>query len=143
MQSHPSIFRTTICISIGLISFSFNPQYTFRSVPHKYTPYQTDNFKVEIEIRSGNKVIAGGSYISEAASSADSEYQEAYINLDYQGNMEKATDIYVNILSTTKTSFGSDDLQKAGTIDLTDCATGWTTHLGSRLKIDDLELIYE
>ena len=110
---------------------------------HKYTPYQTDNFKVEIEIRSGNKVIAGGSYISEAASSADSEYQEAYINLDYQGNMEKATDIYVNILSTTKTSFGSDDLQKAGTIDLTDCATGWTTHLGSRLKIDDLELIYE
>ena len=109
----------------------------------KYTPYQTDNFKVEIEIRSGNKVIAGGSYISEAASSADSEYQEAYINLDYQGNMEKATDIYVNILSTTKTSFGSDDLQKAGTIDLTDCATGWTTHLGSRLKIDDLELIYE
>jgi hypothetical protein len=57
--------------------------------------------------------------------------------------MEKATDIYVNILSTTKTSFGSDDLQKAGTIDLTDCATGWTTHLGSRLKIDDLELIYE
>lgn len=110
---------------------------------YKYTPYQTDNFKVEIEIRSGNKVIAGGSYISEAASSADSEYQEAYINLDYQGNMEKATDIYVNILSTTKTSFGSDDLQKAGTIDLTDCATGWTTHLGSRLKIDDLELIYE
>lgn len=56
---------------------------------YKYTPYQTDNFKVEIEIRSGNKVIAGGSYISEAASSADSEYQEAYINLDYQGNMEK------------------------------------------------------
>lgn len=69
---------------------------------YKYTPYQTDNFKVEIEIRSGNKVIAGGSYISEAASSADSEYQEAYINLDYQENMEKATDIYVNILSTTK-----------------------------------------
>lgn len=56
---------------------------------YKYTPYQTDNFKVEIEIRSGNKVIADGSYISEAASSADSEYQEAYINLDYQGNMEK------------------------------------------------------
>ena len=101
---------------------------------YKYTPYQTDNFKVEIEIRSGNKVIAGGSYISEAASSADSEYQEAYINLDYQGNMEKATDIYVNILSTTKTSFGSDDLQKAGTIDLTDCATGWTTHLAAASK---------
>lgn len=36
MQSHPSIFRTTICISIGLISFSFNPQYTFRSVPHNW-----------------------------------------------------------------------------------------------------------
>lgn len=110
---------------------------------YKYTPYQTDNFKVEIEIRSSNKVIASGSYISDATNSADTEYKEGNINLDYNGNMEKATDIYVNILSTTKTSFTSDDLQKAGTIDLTDCATGWTTHLGSRLKIDDLELIYE
>lgn len=110
---------------------------------YKYSPYQTDNFKVEIEIRNSNKVIASGSYISEATSSADAEYQEGYIDLDYHDNMEKATDIYVNILSTTKTSFSSDDLQKAGTIDLTDCATGWTTHLGSRLKIDDLELIYE
>lgn len=110
---------------------------------YKYTPYQTDNFKVEIEIRSNGKVIASGSYIPDATSTADTEYREGSITLDYNGHMEKATGIYVDILSTTKTSFTSDDLQKAGTIDLTDCATGWTTHLGSRLKIDDLELIYE
>ncbi|KAB3906183.1 hypothetical protein GAQ52_18195 [Bacteroides uniformis] len=35
MQSHPLISCTTFCISIGLTSFSPNPQYTFRSVPHK------------------------------------------------------------------------------------------------------------
>lgn len=35
MQSHPLIFCITFCISIGLIFFPLNPQYTFRSVPHK------------------------------------------------------------------------------------------------------------
>ena len=34
MQSHPLIFCITFCISIGLIFFPLNPQYTFRSVPH-------------------------------------------------------------------------------------------------------------
>ncbi|KAB3995122.1 hypothetical protein GAQ90_16230 [Bacteroides uniformis] len=36
MQSHPLIFCITFCISIGLIFFPLNPQYTFRSVPHTY-----------------------------------------------------------------------------------------------------------
>ncbi|RJV09397.1 hypothetical protein DWZ41_20315 [Bacteroides sp. AF32-15BH] len=36
MQSHPLIPCTTFCISTGLMSFSPNPQYTFRSVPHTY-----------------------------------------------------------------------------------------------------------
>lgn len=123
--------------------------HTFASRPremkfwYKYTPYQTDKFKVEIEIRSNGKVIASGSYIPDATSIANTEYREGNIALDYNSHMEKATGIYVNILSTAKTSFTDDDLQKAGTIDLTDCAAGWTTHLGSRLKIDDLELIYE
>lgn len=35
MQSHPLIFCITFCISIGLIFFPLNPQYTFRSVPHR------------------------------------------------------------------------------------------------------------
>lgn len=35
LQSHPLIFCITFCISIGLIFFPLNPQYTFRSVPHK------------------------------------------------------------------------------------------------------------
>ena len=36
MQSHPLIFCITFCISIGLIFFPLNPQYTFRSVPHNW-----------------------------------------------------------------------------------------------------------
>ena len=39
MQSHPLIFCITFCISIGLIFFPLNPQYTFRSVPHIYASY--------------------------------------------------------------------------------------------------------
>ena len=41
MQSHPLISCTTFCISIGLTSFSPNPQYTFRSVPHNYSKLDT------------------------------------------------------------------------------------------------------
>lgn len=42
MQSHPLIPCTTFCISIGLMSFSPNPQYTFRSVPHKKLTIQEE-----------------------------------------------------------------------------------------------------
>lgn len=42
MQSHPLIFCITFCISIGLIFFPLNPQYTFRSVPHIFTAGNED-----------------------------------------------------------------------------------------------------
>lgn len=44
MQSHPLIFCITFCISIGLIFFPLNPQYTFRSVPHKWA-YKPEGIK--------------------------------------------------------------------------------------------------
>lgn len=49
MQSHPLIFCITFCISIGLIFFPLNPQYTFRSVPHifSYVGYTTQEITVK------------------------------------------------------------------------------------------------
>lgn len=63
--------------------------------------------------------------------------------MNYTNSLLKATIISVQFLSTVKTSFTSDDLQKNGTLTLTDCADSWNAHFGSFLKIDDVELIYE
>ena len=49
MQSHPLIFCITFCISIGLIFFPLNPQYTFRSVPHTSDWEQVVKLRQECE----------------------------------------------------------------------------------------------
>ena len=62
MQSHPLIFCITFCISIGLIFFPLNPQYTFRSVPH--TQSLPGVFAVNISIFVGYKLYkVGGSLV--------------------------------------------------------------------------------
>lgn len=109
---------------------------------YKYIPYNTDQFQVEIELRNNDVVIATGKYVSASVGNADEEYREAVVDLQYTNWDLKATAIYINILSTTKTEFTKDDLQKAGKIELTDCASSWTTHLGSRLRIDGITLMY-
>lgn len=48
MQSHPLIFCITFCISIGLIFFPLNPQYTFRSVPHTTISIKAKDFAAEM-----------------------------------------------------------------------------------------------
>lgn len=60
MQSHPLIFCITFCISIGLIFFPLNPQYTFRSVPHTwFGQYVEDNAELsESSKRSKRNVQA-------------------------------------------------------------------------------------
>lgn len=59
MQSHPLIFCITFCISIGLIFFPLNPQYTFRSVPHisAYDVFSAYNEKDPIAISVLHKAV--------------------------------------------------------------------------------------
>ena len=57
MQSHPLISCTTFCISIGLKSFSLNPQYTFRSVPHKCTDEVLNKTLKPLRERAGVKYV--------------------------------------------------------------------------------------
>lgn len=139
---------------IGTYSWSNKTEYqtlghTFGSRPsalsfwYKYRPYKTDAFKVIVELKNGETVIANGEYVPEAYSVEDVEYKKEVITLNYTDNLLKATTISVQFLSTEKTSFTEDDLQKNGTLTLTDCADSWNAHFGSFLKIDDVELIYE
>lgn len=125
------------------LGHSFNTRPLGLSFWYKYKPYKTDAFKVLVEVKSGETVIASGEYVPEAYSSEDLEYQQHTISLEYTNSLLKATSISVQFLSTNKTSFTENDLQKNGTLTLTDCADSWKAHFGSFLKIDDVELIYE
>lgn len=125
------------------LGHSFNTRPLGLSFWYKYKPYKTDAFKVLVEVKSGETVIAAGEYVPEAYSSEDIEYQQHTISLEYTNSLLKATSISVQFLSTNKTSFTENDLQKNGTLTLTDCADSWNAHFGSFLKIDDVELIYE
>ncbi len=125
------------------LGHSFNTRPLGLSFWYKYKPYKTDAFKVLVEVKSGETVIAAGEYVPEAYSFEDLEYQQHTISLEYTNSLLKATSISVQFLSTNKTSFTENDLQKNGTLTLTDCADSWNAHFGSFLKIDDVELIYE
>lgn len=125
------------------LGHSFNTRPLGLSFWYKYKPYKTDAFKVLVEVKSRETVIAAGEYVPEAYSSEDLEYQQHTISLEYTNSLLKATSISVQFLSTNKTSFTENDLQKNGTLTLTDCADSWNAHFGSFLKIDDVELIYE
>lgn len=110
---------------------------------YKYKPYKTDAFKVAVELKNAETIIARGEYVPTAYSAEDSKYNKVIIPLNYTNSLLKATTISVQFLSTVKTSFTFEDLQKNGTLTLTDCADSWNAHFGSFLKIDDVELIYE
>lgn len=125
------------------LGHSFNTRPLGLSFWYKYKPYKTDAFKVLVEVKSGETVIAAGEYVPEAYSSEDLEYQQHTISLEYTNSLLKATSISVQFLSTNKTSFTENDLQKNGTLTLTDFSDSWNAHFGSFLKIDDVELIYE
>lgn len=113
---------------------------------YRYSPKSSDNnndqFKVYIELRNGNEAIANGQYIPTAYSTADSEFKEASIKLNYTSTMQKATSIYVQFLSTTKTSFNKDDFNRNKSITFPQMGD-WNVHIGSMLYIDDISLIYD
>ncbi len=121
-------------------SFSVRP--TECKFWYRYTPKNSDQFKVYVELRNGNTVVASGQYIPTAYSAADSEFKQASITLDYSSPTQKATSIYVQFLSTTKTSFTSDDFNKNQSISFP-LMDNWNVHIGSMLYIDDISLVYD
>ncbi len=121
-------------------SFSVRP--TACKFWYRYTPKNSDQFKVYVELRNGNTVIASGEYIPTAYSTADSEFNQAAITLNYSSPAQKATSIYVQFLSTTKTSFTSDDFNKNQSITFP-LMGSWNVHIGSMLYIDDISLVYD
>lgn len=127
--------------------------HTFASRPtkmifyYKYQPLNTDEFKAYIELQhimdDGQKQrIASGTFTKQSGST-DTEFQLAEITLNYEQVGVVATHIYVHFWSTTKTSFSKEDVIKDATVNLMDRDASWKAHIGSRLVIDDISLVYD
>lgn len=139
------------CLFIG--SYSWNRPnenitkgHSFESRPaslsfwYEYMPKNSDQFKAEVEVYSGETVIAKGEYVPAATSNSDTAFKQATVNLTYSNTQLKATKIYVAFHSTTKTSFSSSDFDK--NVSTTVGNASIKVHRGSVLYIDDLSLNY-
>ena len=108
---------------------------------YRYYPKGSDTFKAYIEIKNGDEVVATGTFTPKA-SSEDSGWQQATVTLGYVESPKTATSIYVQFLSTTKTSFSEDDFDRNKSITFP-VMGDWSAHIGSMLYIDNLSLIYD
>ena len=123
---------------------TFPSRPTHLSFYYNYTPYtssKSDTFKAYIELRNGEEVIATGE--STVTASANTGWKNSgKVELNYNVTNKVATSIYVQFLTTTKTSFSKDDfvINKHITLPV---MGDWYTHIGSMLYIDDISLIYD
>ena len=108
---------------------------------YKYIPKNTDSFKVYAELKNGNDIIASGTYIPTAFSS-ETEWVKIELPLVYVDTPNVATDIFVQFLSTEKTSFVASDFDKKKKVSFPNMPN-WEVHMGSRLYIDDISLVYD
>lgn len=121
---------------------SFTSRPSSLSFWYKYTPYNTDAFKVVVSLLSGSETIASGTYEPAASSSVDTEYKQATVELNYSVTNKKATAICVQFLASNRTNVDSDDYFKMGTTITYPVVGDWTVHMGSVLKFDDIVLNY-
>ena len=119
--------------------------HTFSSRPttlkfwYNYVPKNTDTFQAYVELKNGEELVGSGTFIS---STSNGEWKEAIINIEYVDQPKKATSIYVQFLSTTKTSFSESDFDRNKGITFP-VMGDWNAHIGSMLYIDDISLVYD
>ena len=120
----------------------FGSRPTSLSFWYKYKPYNSDAFKVIVSLKNGDNEIATGTYEPAAYSAEDNTYKQATVNFNYTDNTLKANTICVQFLASNKTSLSESDFEKGTTINYP-VIGNWTVHMGSVLKIDDLNLNYD
>lgn len=124
---------------------SITPGHAFSSRPsalkfyYNYVPKNTDTFKAYVELKNGEEFVGSGTFTS---STSNEGWAEATVTIEYVDQPKEATSIYVQFLSTTKTSFSEGDFDKNKGITFPVMGS-WNAHIGSMLYIDDLSLIYD
>lgn len=107
---------------------------------YNYTPYNNEEFEAYIEIQNregGTTNILGSGVLRSAVGTSD--YVQAIIDLEYVDRTKKATHMFIRFLSSTN---AQPAVEKNVSINLEEIKNGWKAHVGSRLKIDDIELKY-
>ena len=92
-------------------------------------------------MKNGDEIIAFGEFIP-TASALDTDWIKGTISISYSEEAKTATSIYVQFLSTTKTSFSESDFDKDKSFSFP-MMSNWKVHMGSMLYIDDLNLVYD
>ena len=119
--------------------------HTFSSRPttlkfwYNYVPKNTDTFQAYVELKNGDELVGSGTFTS---STSNGGWVEAIIDIEYVDQPKNATSIYVQFLSTTKTSFSEGDFDKSKGITFP-VMGDWNAHIGSMLYIDDISLVYD
>lgn len=105
---------------------------------YKYSPYGSKTGEAEIHIYDANgNEIAQKSVTDIAAADSWTKYS---MTLDYSNTNSKAAKIYVIFRSANESGSGSGNVNKDFTIEM--AGSNERAHVGSILKIDDLQLIY-
>lgn len=106
---------------------------------YNYVPKNTDTFQAYVELKNGDELVGSGTFTS---STSNGGWVEAIIDIEYVDQPKNATSIYVQFLSTTKTSFSEGDFDKNKGITFP-VMGDWNAHIGSMLYIDDISLVYD
>ena len=108
---------------------------------YNYIPKNDDQFKVYIELRNSDEIISSGEFIP-ATLSTSTGWIKGTISIPYPEQAKTATSIFVQFLSTTKTSFSESDFDGNKSFSFP-MMPNWHVHMGSMLYIDDLNLVYD
>lgn len=120
---------------------SFSSRPSALDLWYKYIPYGTDEFEIKMEVfnKDGDKETLLGSTIYRVSKSEATEWSRISIPVEY-GNLDlKATHFYISFLSSTKEY---PDVETDTSMILEGVSNNWKAHVGSRLRIDDVKLIY-
>ena len=125
--------------SVPIYGINFSSRPLGFSFKYKYESKNKDRFIAKIEIKRGNEIIAEGSFNSAEVGNEVNDWTEGKVLLQYVGQNAslKATSMCILFKSGTSTEKG-DIMTFAGFGNLT---TG--ENVGSKLYIDDVELIYD
>lgn len=109
---------------------------------YHYTPYETDEFDAYIEVQNrdgGVITVLGNGTFRLQQSVADEAYQQAKADVTYTNKSLLATHMYIRFRSSTASR---PNVAKNVAVDLEGIKNGWRAHVGSRLRVDDIELVY-
>ena len=118
---------------------AFSSRPTRLDFMYKYKPYGSKKGQVEIYLYDAN-----GNTIAQKAihDIAEAGSWTAYsVDFEYADTKVKAAKIYVIFRSADESGSGNNDVNKDTSIEM--AGTTMNAHIGSVLKIDDLQLIYE